>query len=130
MLWHTWKTLDPYCYALPLCVLTSRSCFSCNLAITSQQIAQEDFALAPDYDGISAGGGGASNREAQNSSYTACISGFKQPSWQTVTISGKPARDSARTFPSWHRPIFPGTFSARSFQNWVTRAMAAVVLAA
>ena len=57
--------------------------------ITNQQEAQQDFALGPNYNGISAGGGGASNCETQNSSFTACDSGFPQPSWQTVTIPGQ-----------------------------------------
>lgn len=62
------------------------------VSITNQQQAQEDFALPPYYDGISASGGGASNCEVQNSNYTACVSGFPQPSWQSgLTVSGVPA---------------------------------------
>lgn len=50
--------------------------------ITNQQSAQEDI-------GISSTGGGPSNCATQNSSFTDCVSGFPQPSWQTVTISGQ-----------------------------------------
>jgi subtilase family serine protease len=78
------------------------------VSITDQKQVQQDFALAPLYDGISAGGGGASNCEVQNSSLTACVSGFPQPSWQTATISGQ---SSARFSPDVSflaSPNFPG----------------------
>ena len=39
-----------------------------------------------------AGTGGASNCAAQNSDYSACVSGFPQPIWQTVTVSGQTTR--------------------------------------
>ena len=52
--------------------------------ITSAQTAQQDL-------GISSSGGGASNCAVENSSNTACVSGFAQPSWQSVTISGQPS---------------------------------------
>jgi subtilase family serine protease len=53
--------------------------------ITNAQTAQEDI-------GISSTGGGASNCSVQNSSFTSCVSGFPQPSWQTVTITGQSTR--------------------------------------
>jgi subtilase family serine protease len=49
------------------------------IPITSAQTAQEDF-------GILSSGGGASNCAVQNQTFTVCISGFPQPSWQTVTV--------------------------------------------
>src|SRR6202042_3436372 len=36
--------------------------------------------------------GGPSNCAVQNAGFTACVSGFPQPTWQTVTISGQAAR--------------------------------------
>jgi subtilase family serine protease len=78
------------------------------VSITDQQQVQEDFSLAPILDGISASGGGASNCEVQNTTFTACVSGFPQPSWQNVTISG---RTSARFSPDVSflaSPNFPG----------------------
>lgn len=59
------------------------------IPITSEQTAQEDL-------GILSSGGGASNCAVQNPTFTACISGFPQPSWQTVTV---PNQASARFSP-------------------------------
>jgi len=53
--------------------------------ITSLATAQKDI-------GIGAGGGGASNCAVQNSNFSACVSGFTQPSWQTVNVSGQTTR--------------------------------------
>ena len=53
--------------------------------ITSSATAQDDI-------GISADGGGASNCATQTSDFSACVSGFPQPSWQTVTVSGQSTR--------------------------------------
>jgi subtilase family serine protease len=53
--------------------------------IVSAETAQEDI-------GISSTGGGASNCSVQNSTNTACVSGFVKPSWQTVTITGQTTR--------------------------------------
>ncbi len=41
--------------------------------------------------GISSGGGGPSNCATENANGSACVSGFAQPSWQTVTITGQAA---------------------------------------
>jgi subtilase family serine protease len=78
------------------------------VSITDQKQVQQDFALAPYYDGISAGGGGASNCEVQNSSLTACISGFPQPSWQTATISGQSSTRFSPDVSFLASPNFPG----------------------
>ncbi|MGO8794178.1 MAG: protease pro-enzyme activation domain-containing protein [Candidatus Sulfotelmatobacter sp.] len=39
---------------------------------------------------IVSSGGGASNCSVQNSDFSSCVSGFPQPSWQTVTVPGQP----------------------------------------
>jgi subtilase family serine protease len=53
--------------------------------ITSEATAQQDI-------GISSTGGGASNCAVQTSDFSACVSGFPQPSWQTVTVAGQATR--------------------------------------
>jgi subtilase family serine protease len=53
--------------------------------ITTLATAQKDI-------GLGAGGGGASNCAVQNSDFSACVSGFPQPSWQTVAIAGQTTR--------------------------------------
>ena len=55
------------------------------VSITSEATAQEDV-------GLGSGGGGASNCAVQNTGFTACVSGFQQPAWQTVTVSGQTTR--------------------------------------
>src|ERR1700728_758769 len=53
--------------------------------ITSELTAQNDI-------GLSSAGGGASSCSVQNSGFTACVSGFPKPSWQTVTVAGQTTR--------------------------------------
>lgn len=68
--------------------------------IISALTAQEDI-------GISSTGGGASNCSVQTADFSACVSGFPKPSWQTVTISGQSTRLSPDvSFLS--TPNFPG----------------------
>ncbi len=78
------------------------------VSISNQQQVQEDFALSPIDDGISAGGGGASNCEVQNTTFTTCVSGFPQPSWQTVTISGQASARFSPDVAFLASPNFPG----------------------
>jgi subtilase family serine protease len=76
--------------------------------ITSAEAAQSDFAITST--GISSGGGGVSNCSLQNTSFTACVSGFPKPSWQTVTVSTSP-QASGRLSPDVSllaTPNFPG----------------------
>jgi subtilase family serine protease len=76
--------------------------------ITSAETAQSDFAITNT--GISAGGGGVSNCARQNSAFSACVSGFAQPSWQTVTVPTSP-QPSGRLSPDVSllaTPDFPG----------------------
>ena len=59
--------------------------FCTSNGITSALTAQEAI-------GISSTGGGASNCAVQTSDFSACVSGFPKPSWQTVTVSGQTTR--------------------------------------
>jgi len=68
--------------------------------ITSEATSQTDI-------GLSAGGGGASGCSVQNSNFSACVSGFPQPSWQTVTVSGQTTRLSP-DISFFASPNFPG----------------------
>ncbi|HUA16285.1 MAG TPA: S53 family peptidase [Verrucomicrobiae bacterium] len=71
------------------------------VSITSAQTAQEDI-------GISSTGGGPSNCALQNGSLSACVSGFAQPSWQTVTISGQSSVRFSPDVSFFATPNFPG----------------------
>ncbi len=70
---------------------------------------------------ISASGGGASNCSVQTSDFSSCVSGFPQPSWQTVTIPGGQA--SARFVPDVSllaSPNFPGYIFCTPLDQWIT----------
>ena len=69
--------------------------------ITSEAAAQTDI-------GISSTGGGASNCSVQNSTFTACVSGFPKPSWQTVTVSGVSGVRMSPDISFFASPNFPG----------------------
>jgi subtilase family serine protease len=69
--------------------------------ITSQAAAQEDI-------GPSSGGGGASNCAKQNSTFSACVSGFPKPSWQTVTVPGQISVRFSPDISLVASPNFPG----------------------
>jgi len=68
--------------------------------ITSEATAQTDI-------GISSGGGGASNCSVQTSDFSACVSGFPRPSWQTVSVAGQTTRLSPDVS-FFASPDFPG----------------------
>ncbi len=70
------------------------------VAITSESTAQTDI-------GLSATGGGSSNCSLQNSNFSACVSGFAKPSWQTVTVAGQSTRLSP-DISLFASPNFPG----------------------
>lgn len=70
-------------------------------AITSEATAQNAI-------GISSSGGGASNCATQNSTFTQCVSGFQQPAWQTVTISGQASARFSPDVSFVASPNFPG----------------------
>ena len=80
--------------------------------ITSAATAQENI-------GISASGGGVSNCAVQNAGFTACVSGFPQPSYQTLLAV--PGQASGRFSPDVSflaTPNFPGyVFCTQDFEN-------------
>jgi subtilase family serine protease len=100
--WNDDYEIGQYCQANP----TNPFCATGSgakgwIPITDQKTAQQDM-------GISSTGGGPSNCALQNATFTDCVSGFTQPLWQTVTISGQP---SARFTPDVSfiaSPNFPG----------------------
>ena len=77
-----------------------------SLTSGSAKSAQEDLAI--DGNGISSGGGGASNCATQNATFSACVSGFAQPSWQTVTITGQASARFSPDVSFLASPNFPG----------------------
>jgi len=76
--------------------------------ITTAQNVQTDFAIGSNADGISSSAGGPSNCAVQNAGFTACVSGFPQPTWQTVTISGQAAARFTPDVSLLATPNFPG----------------------
>lgn len=68
--------------------------------ITSEATSQTDI-------GLSATGGGSSNCSVQNANFSACVSGFTKPSWQTVTVAGQSTRLSP-DISLFASPNFPG----------------------
>jgi subtilase family serine protease len=71
------------------------------IPITSEQTAQRDI-------GVLSSGGGASNCAVQNQTFTACVSGFPQPSWQTVTIPNQPSGRFSPDIALAASPAYPG----------------------
>jgi subtilase family serine protease len=72
------------------------------LGNTPQQV-QEDSTV-----GISSSGGGASNCAVENANFTTCVSGFPQPSYQTVTIPGQASARFSPDVSLLASPNFPG----------------------
>jgi hypothetical protein len=58
--------------------------------------------------GIISGGGGASNCSVQTSDFSNCVSGFPQPSWQTVTVPGQASARFSPDVALMASPNFPG----------------------
>jgi subtilase family serine protease len=83
------------------------------VAITTDQLSQNAI-------GISEGGGGASNCATQNSTFSACVSGFPQPSWQAVTISGQAAVRFSPDVSLLASPNFPGYIFCTPQDAWVS----------
>jgi len=71
--------------------------------------------------GILQGGGGASNCSVQTSNNSNCVSGFPQPSWQTVTIPGvtSPTRFSPDVS-LLASPDFPGYIFCTPLIAWIS----------
>ena len=85
----------------PLCKQGGQNPVPGWIPITNATTAQADV-------GMSASGGGSSNCAMENSGFTACMSGFPKPAWQTVKIS---AQSNARFTPDVAfiaSPNFPG----------------------
>lgn len=100
--WNDDAEIGAYCQANP----TNTFCENGNgtkgwVPITNQQTAQEDI-------GISSSGGGPSNCAVQTATFTDCVSGFAQPSWQTVTISGQASARFTPDVSFMASPDFPG----------------------
>ena len=76
--------------------------------ITTAQNVQTDFAIGANADGISSSAGGPSNCAVQTADNSACVSGFPQPSWQIVTISGQASARFTPDVSLLATPNFPG----------------------
>jgi subtilase family serine protease len=86
---------DPYLF----CLQGGSTPVSGWVALTSDAAAQNDI-------GISSSGGGASN--CSHHSSTACINGFTQPTWQTVSVSGQSGVRLSPDVSFLATPNFPG----------------------
>ncbi len=91
-------TQDP---GYPFCHQGGQTAHPGGVPITSEATAQTDI-------GISSTGGGASNCFTQNSNFSACVSGFPKPSWQTVTVSGQSGVRLSPDISFLASPNFPG----------------------
>jgi subtilase family serine protease len=70
--------------------------------------------------GISSTGGGPSNCATQNSTFTQCVAGFPQPSWQAgLTISGQAAVRFSPDVSLLGSPNFPGYIFCTPQEAWV-----------
>jgi hypothetical protein len=78
---------------------------------TGQQGWQECYAIV-------ATGGGPSNCAEQTSDFSDCVSGFPQPSWQTVTISGQAAVRFSPDVALAASPNFPGYIFCTPEEAW------------
>lgn len=67
----------------------------------SPETVQEQYAIV-------SSGGGVSNCAVQTADFSSCVSGFAQPSWQTVTISGQTAGRFVPDVSLNASPNFPG----------------------
>jgi len=106
--WNDDEEIAQYCQANAsntFCTEGGNPAVSGWVAITNQQQAQQDLALVSG-NGISASGGGPSKCTVQNS--TGCVSGFTQPSWQTVTITGQASARFTPDVSFLASPNFPG----------------------
>jgi subtilase family serine protease len=111
--WNDADEFYAYCQAYPgeFCTQGGTTKVDGWVPITSAATAQEDI-------GISASGGGVSNCAVQNSGYTECVSGFPQPSYQTVTIPGQASGRFSPDVSFFATPNFPGyIFCTQEFEN-------------
>ncbi len=83
--WNDDDEFFQYCQQNPGTFCSTGNGQSGWVPITSAATAQQNI-------GISSTGGGASNCSVQTSDFSACVSGFPKPAWQTVTVSGQTTR--------------------------------------
>ena len=88
-------------------------------ASTTAQTVQQDLALISS-NGIKSGGGGPSNCATQDSTFSTCVSGFAQPSWQTVTITGQAAARFTPDVSLLASPNYPGYILCVAQEAWIT----------
>lgn len=108
--WNDDEEIAQYCQqnsSTSFCKQGGTTAVSGWVPITNQKQAQEDLALITS-NGISSSGGGPSNCALQNSTLSDCASGFPQPSWQTVTISGQARARFTPDVSFIASPDFPG----------------------
>jgi subtilase family serine protease len=81
------------------------------VSITSEATAQDDI-------GIGSSGGGVSNCAVQNADFSACVSGFAQPAYQTVTVAGQAGGRFSPDISFLATPNFPGyIFCTQNFEE-------------
>lgn len=95
VVWNDDLEIGQFCQANP------SNTFCTSNGITNAQTAQAAI-------GISSGGGGVSNCSTQNTTFSACVSGFPQPSWQTVLVSGQTSGRFSPDVSFLATPNFPG----------------------
>ncbi len=113
--WNDDDEFFAYCQANPglFCTQGGQPAQSGWISITSEATAQEDI-------GIGSSGGGASNCAVQTADFSACVSGFAKPSWQTVTVAGQTTRMSPDVS-LLATPNFPGfIFCTQDFETNTT----------
>jgi len=118
--WNDDEAFLAFCTANP----TNTFCSGGNgtgVAITTDQLAQNAI-------GISQGGGGVSNCATQNSTFTQCVSGFPQPSWQSGLVLSTVPAPAVRFSPDVSllaSPNFPGYIFCTPQDAWVSGATVA-----
>jgi subtilase family serine protease len=115
--WNDDDEFFAYCEANPglFCTQGGTTAQAGWVPITSSATAQDDV-------GIGASGGGVSNCAVQNAGFTECVSGFAQPTYQTVTVPGQASARFSPDVSFLATPNFPGyIFCTQEFtENTVT----------
>jgi subtilase family serine protease len=101
--WNDDDEFFAYCQANPgdFCTQGGQQKQTGWVPITSEATAQDDI-------GIASSGGGASNCAVQTADFSACVSGFAQPAWQTVTVAGQASARFSPDVSFLATPNFPG----------------------
>jgi subtilase family serine protease len=114
--WNDDDEFYAYCQAHPgtFCTQGGTTPVSGWVSITSSATAQDDI-------GIGSSGGGVSNCAVQNAGFTECVSGFPQPSYQTVTLAGQASARFSPDISFLATPNFPGyIFCTQQFEGNTT----------